>query len=103
MNSGFFLPLAFTPVACCVETNRQQRLGQGEEMEREPVLVKGQSTGSACCSHMGTLTGILSCECLCLSFYVLLLEIVAESQMAAWPSLFSGTTFIAMCSISVWM
>lgn len=50
---GLFLSLASTPVACCAEANRQEESGQGEEMEREPAFVSRQSTGSACCSHMG--------------------------------------------------
>lgn len=50
---GLFLSLAFTPVACCAEANRQKESEQGEKMEREPALVSRQPTGSACCSHMG--------------------------------------------------
>lgn len=50
---GLFLSLASTPEACCAEANRWEESGQGEEMERELALVSRQSTGSACCSHMG--------------------------------------------------
>nr|BAE33612.1 unnamed protein product [Mus musculus] len=54
--SGFFQLLACTLVACCVETNRQERLAQGEAMESELAIVKRQSTRSACCSRTGTHT-----------------------------------------------